>query len=130
MNFDEHDNSRTYKIRTGNSDSAIYFTIVGGVKPVAFFFNSREMGSFPWVIGKMTDMSRLLEAGVPIGAIIKDMEETFDPGGDYIIPDGTGRKVNSVVHHLGLVIGRHMRESIEMGVKNGKAREVAVDESK
>jgi len=102
---------KTYKLQSpGISDHAAYFTIAGEPDPEIFFFNSKEMESFQWIVGKMTDMSRLIEAGVPIEEIINDMKETFDPGGAYIIPDGSGRKVNSVVHHLGLILEKHIRD--------------------
>lgn len=102
--------SKTYKVKVPDdiSEHSAYFIIVGEPSPKMFFFNSKEMASFQWIVGKMTDMSRLIEAGVPIENIINDMKETFDPGGSYIIPDGTGRKVNSVVHHLGLILEQHI----------------------
>jgi len=110
--FDELDNSNTYRLKPPDnvSEHSIYFIIVGKDKPFAFFFNSKAMESFQWIIGKMTDLSRLIEAGVPIKMIIEDMKETFQPGGSYIIPDGTGRYVNSVVHHMGLVLEEHLEK--------------------
>jgi len=101
---------KTYKIKVPEniSSHSAYFTIAGEPNPQIFFFNSKEMNSFQWITKCMTDMSRLIEAGVPIGNIINDMKETFDPGGSYIIPDGTGRQVNSVVHHLGLILEQHI----------------------
>jgi len=117
--FDELDNSQTYKLITPVSEHSIYFIIVGKEKPFAFFFNSRAMESFQWITAKMTDLSRLIEAGVPINMIINDMKETFQPGGSYIIPDGTGRYVNSVVHHMGLILEQHLKKYKE---KNDGAR--------
>jgi hypothetical protein len=101
--------SRTYKVKVPENISkhAAYFTIAGDPDPKMFFFNSKAMESFQWIVTAMTNLSRLVEAGVPIEEIINDMKETFDPGGSYIIPDGTGRKVNSVVHHLGLILEQH-----------------------
>lgn len=113
-------NGATYKLRSpGISDHAAYFTIAGE-PPERFFFNSKEMESFQWIVGKMTDMSRMIEAGIPIEAVISDMKETFDPGGDYIIPDGSGRKVNSVVHHLGLILEQHIAAHKQRGERDGK----------
>lgn len=110
--FGDLDNSNTYKLKPPDnvSEHSIYFIIVGKDKPFAFFFNSKAMESFQWITGKMTDLSRLIEAGVPITMIIEDMKETFQPGGSYIIPDGTGRYVNSVVHHMGLVLEEHLEK--------------------
>ncbi len=103
--------SKTYKLKSpGISDHAGYFTIVGGASPVAFFFNSKEMKSFQWIIALMTAYSRTLRAGGSVEKVLHDMTHTFDPGGGYIIPDGSGRRVNSVVHHLGLILEQHVKE--------------------
>lgn len=105
------DDGITYKFRSpGVSEHAGYFTIIGVPDPIAFMLNSKEMKNFQWVTGLMTSWSRQIEDGAPIERIIADTKETFQPGGDYIIPDGTGRKVHSVVHHLGLILERHMIE--------------------
>ena len=96
--------SKTYKLRApGISDHAIYFTIAG----IWLFINSKEMESFQWISALMTSFSRQLESGIPVENIIKDMKETFDPGGSYMIPDGSGREAHSVVHHLGLILEQH-----------------------
>ena len=100
----------TYKFRSpGVSDHAGYFIIVGEPIPEAFFINSKEMKSFQWISALMTSYSRQLRAGIDARNIIEDMKGTFDPGGSYIIPDGTNREVNSVVHHLGLILEEHMK---------------------
>ncbi len=100
--------STTYKLRTGVSDHALYFIIVGDKKPSAFFINSKELESFQWITALMTAYHREINAGVKIESIIKDMKESFDPNGKYIIPDGSGVQVNSVIHHLGLVLEKHI----------------------
>lgn len=99
--------STTYKLRApGASDHAIYFTIAG--KPIqALFVNSKEMQSFQWISALMTAYTRQLKAGVHIDSIVRDMTDTFDPNGSYIIPDGSGRQVNSIVHHLGIILEGH-----------------------
>ncbi len=102
--------SATYKLKIDptKSDSAIYFTICGETIPRWLFINSKEMKSYQWITALMTSYSRLLKVGVPVTRIIEDMKETFDPGGKYTIPDGSGQEVNSIVHHLGLVLEKHM----------------------
>jgi len=108
MNINQPTDSVTYKLRTpGISEHAIYFTIVGSLIPEAFFINSKEMHSFQWVTALMTSYSLLLKTGTSIDVIIKDMKNTFDPNGAYIIPDGTNREAHSVVHHLGLILEQH-----------------------
>lgn len=103
--------SRTYKFRVpGENEQTGYFTIVGEGTPEAFFLNSKEMRSFQWITALMTSYSRQLSCGACIEQIIKDMKETFDPNGHYIIPDGTGREANSIIHHLALILEQHMEE--------------------
>lgn len=103
--------SITYKLKAPQiTDHAVYFTIVGiGEDAEAFFINSKEMESFQWIIALMTSYSRQIKAGVSVDSIIKDMLHTFDPGGAYFLEDGSGRKVNSLVHHLGLILQQHIR---------------------
>jgi hypothetical protein len=110
MNNNNERPSRTYKLRApGISDHALYFTVVGESIPEAFFINSKELESFQWITSLMTSYHRQVKAGTPIESIINDMKETFDPNGLYIIPDGTGREVHSVVHHLGLILEYHCK---------------------
>jgi hypothetical protein len=66
------------------------------------------MRSFQYITALMTSYSRQLGKGGDVKAIIRDMKNTFDPGGAYIIPDGSGREVRSVVHHLGLLLEEHI----------------------
>jgi len=101
--------SSTYKLKTPLHEEAIYFTIVGN-PPIHLFVNSKAMESFQWITLSMSAMTMSLRKGVCIDEVIKAMKETFDPNGAYVIPDGTGRKVPSLVHHLGLVLEGHMNE--------------------
>ena len=100
---------RTYKLRSpGVSDHAGYYTIVGGSEPVAFFFNSKEMKAFDWILTTMTSHSRQLRRGTKVEDVIKDMKESI--GISNIIPDGSGLEVNSLVHHLGMIMEQHVIE--------------------
>lgn len=97
--------SRTHKLRVQGSDFAVYLTVCRD--PVSgdvcgIFVNSKAMESFQWITALMTSYTRLLAAGVPLQDILSDMKETFDPHGDYLVPKRG--KVNSVVHHMALVI--------------------------
>lgn len=102
--------SRTYKVRPPIYEEALYFTIVGEDKPEAFFFNSKEMESFQWIIQTMSSMSRRIELGDTIEAVIHDMKEQIDPNGGY---HTKGREVKSVVHHLGLILEAHIASFAE-----------------
>jgi len=103
--------SRTYKFRIPHeTDHAIYFTIVGGDKTEAFFINSKELKSFELTTALMTAYSRQLQLGRTAEELIADMKKTFDPKGSYPLSDGTGRIVNSSVHHLGLILEEHIKQ--------------------
>ncbi len=105
--------SATYKLRQNSSDCALYFTIVEKDNTVtAMFINSKEMKDFQWITALMTSYSRQLNSGVAIELVISDMKETFDPNGAYY-PDGFGQKVNSLIHHLGLILESHVKTNQE-----------------
>lgn len=101
----------TFKIKPPDDVSrhSAYFTIVGGNEPGSFFFNSKDMRSFQWITLSMTLMSRLIEKGATVDELIEILEETFQPGGDYVIP-GSNVRVNSVVHHLAICLKEHLKK--------------------
>lgn len=109
--------SRTYKLKASNLDASIYFTIVYGDSSIdAMFVNSKEMSSFQWVTALMTAYTKLMKAGCPVEQIIKDMEETFDPNGSYLVfgkkdDDGNQVTANSIIHHLGMILKEHVNEN-------------------
>jgi len=117
--------SVTYKLKTPDdiSEHSGYFTIVGEFEPEAFFLNSKEMSSQQWVTALMTSYTHLMRAGIPIEDIIMLMKNAFSPTGSYFIPRVTeddevlkslvGVEVNSIIHHLGLVLERHMEYIIQ-----------------
>jgi len=104
--------SKTYKVKAQSvSEHSIYFTIVGEDTVKWMFVNSKEMESFQWIIALMTSYSKQLKAGIAVEDIINDMKNTFQPHGSYFLEDGSGREVNSIVHHLGLVLEQHALDS-------------------
>lgn len=112
MNYGTTDSpSRTYKLRPPAYTEALYFTIVGNDSIEAMFVNSKNMDGFQWITALMTSYIKRLRDGGDIDDVLTDMAETFDPKGNYIIPDGSGQTVNSVVHHLGLVLERHVKSA-------------------
>lgn len=107
--MDNLTSSKTYKIKTPTSDKALYFTIVGVPDPVAFFINSKEMKSFQWISALMVSYSKAIRDGRPIKELIQDMKNVFDPNGSYFVEGGGGVQVNSLVHHLALIIEQHIK---------------------
>lgn len=103
------ESSRTYKLSAPTiiGDHALYFTIVGGGTPTKMFINCKKVDDFQYLTPLMVAYTRQLKNGVPVDSVVHDMCETFDPRGSYFIPDGSGREVNSLIHHLGLVLRQH-----------------------
>jgi len=107
--------SATYKLKLPNdiSSHALYFTLAG--HPVEWIFlNSKEMESFQWIIALMESYSLLLKNDVPLAGIANMMKEVFSPN-RYIIPDGTNREARSLVHHLGLIVDKHIDKFPQTG---------------
>ncbi len=102
--------SATYKFKVPTSEHSIYLTIVGNN---SFFVNCKEMKSFEYVTPLMTAYSKLINSGIPIKEVIQDMKEAFDPRGPYIMP-GTNIKVNSIIHHFGLILEKHYNVGLIM----------------
>jgi hypothetical protein len=102
--------SKTIKFKHNGADHAVYLTIVFNQddKVDALFVNSKEMGAFQWISALMTSYSRQLASGIQIEALIADMKETFDPNGSYFIEDGSNRQVNSIIHHMALIIEEYV----------------------
>lgn len=104
--------SATYKLRCPNqTEHAIYFTIVMTEFGLldAMFINSKEIKVLETITALFTAYHNLAAAGRSTQHIINDMKEAFDPKGEYIIPDGSGRKVNGLIHHLGLILEQHVK---------------------
>lgn len=101
--------SSTYKLRApGVADHAIYFTIALEDDAKWLFVNSKDIKAFPYITSLMTSYSKQLKSGTPPESVIADMKESFCPHGSYFIPDGTNREVNSLVHHLGVILEEHI----------------------
>jgi hypothetical protein len=106
--------SRTHKFKYPHSEHAVYFTVVRtddeelledrSSSVIGLFVNSKEMSNFQWVSALMTSCIKTLNRGGELSEIIELLCETYDPSGDYIIPKSKGKRVNGVVHHLGLIL--------------------------
>jgi len=105
----------TYKIRPQTLDAAIYITInnaeIDGVtRPIEVFINCKHLPSVGWVsaLSRMLSAAFRNEGEFPI-YLVKELIETFDADGGYIIPKSKGKRANSVVSHIGYVIEDHCR---------------------
>ena len=107
MDVDTSCRNTTYKLRCPHYDYAIYFTVVrNGSGVEAMFINCKDMHHFHWATALMTAYTRLLRAGTAVDVVVRDMESTFDPHGPYVVPKSGGLRVNSVIHHFGILLRR------------------------
>lgn len=102
--------SDTYKISPPEMEESIYITIANdGDRPRELFINSKHMNSFQWISYMTRSISSRLKRGEDTVQIIKELKETYDTGGGYIIPKSRGKKANSVVGHIGIVFEEHCK---------------------
>lgn len=104
--------SDTYKITPPEMDDlSIYITIANlDGRPREIFINSKHMSSFQWISYMTRSISARLQRGEDTKQIIKELKDTYDTGGGYIIPKSRGKKANSVVGHIGIVFEEHCKE--------------------
>ena len=101
---------RTYKIKPGDSDHAMYVTVndivIDGVRyPFEVFINSRSMEHFQWVVALTRVISAVLRKGGNSTFLVEEMKSIFDPKGGYF---RRGRYVPSVVAEIGEVLEKHL----------------------
>ena len=113
-------NSRTYKIRPPLIDESLYVTISDcDGRPTELFINSKHMESYPWISYMTRSVSTRLQKGEDVKQIIKEMKETCDTNGGYIIPKSKGKRANSIVAHVGFLFERHMEELADGSTSTG-----------
>lgn len=109
---------RTYKITATTPQGvqvSFYITINEAMfddqlRPVEVFINTKDMANFQWIDTAMQLLSVQLQQPGPFPKFVLDvLKESYDPGGGYFIP-GTGKRVNGVVAHIGLVIEARCKE--------------------
>ena len=72
------------------------------------------MKSFQWIVSLTSSWSKSRSLGYKVTSLIEDMKDVFDSNG-YIIPKSS-IKVNSLVHHLGLILEKHI--GVDNGISN------------
>lgn len=108
----------TYKIKTPDSDHALYIVINDivldegtdheEVRPYEIFINSKNMEQFQWVVGMTRLISAVFRKGGNVSFMAEELKAVFDPKGGYWVK-GEGL-VPSVVAHLGIVIEKHLNK--------------------
>jgi len=108
----------TYKIKTPQSEHALYVTINDMVlnfgtaneirRPFEIFINSKNLDHFQWVVALTRVMSAVFRKGGDVTFLVDEMKAVFDPQGGYFKAGGGGF-MPSIVAEIGFVLERHMK---------------------
>ncbi|MBI2994366.1 MAG: NrdJb [Gammaproteobacteria bacterium] len=107
----------TYKIKTPQSEHALYVTINDIVlnpgtehelrRPFEIFINSKNMDHFQWIVALTRIMSAVFRKGGDVTFLVEEMRSVFDPRGGYF--KGGGRFMPSLVAEIGDALEEHLR---------------------
>jgi hypothetical protein len=112
-----HLTGTTYKIKTPQSEHALYITINDMVlngderHPYEMFINSKNMEHFQWVLALTRLVSAVWRKGGDSTFLVEELKNVFDPKGGYYKKGGV--YMPSLVAEIGSVIEQHL---IETGV--------------
>jgi len=104
----------TYKLKSGNSDHALYITINDivlneGTKheerhPYEIFINSKDVEHFQWVIALTRVLSAVFRKGGDVVFITEELINVFDPKGGYF---SKGKFIPSLIAEIGYTVKKH-----------------------
>ena len=107
----------TYKIKTPDSDHAMYITINDIIlnrgtaheqrRPFEIFINSKNMDHFQWIVALTRITSAVFRKGGDVTFLVEEMQAVFDPKGGYFKKGG--RYMPSLVAEIGDVIEQHLK---------------------
>lgn len=107
----------TYKIKTPNSDHALYITINDIVlnkgtdyeerRPYEVFINSKNMEQFQWIIALTRVISAVFRKGGSVAFLSEELKAVLDPRGGYFKRGGIF--MPSLVAEIGYVLDTHMK---------------------
>lgn len=107
----------TYKIKTPQSEHALYITINDMVlnmgteheerRPYEVFINSKNMEHFQWVLALTRVISAVFRKGGDVTFLVEEMKAVFDPQGGYFKKGGIF--MPSLVAEIGHAIESHMK---------------------
>jgi hypothetical protein len=119
----------TYKVRTPQSEHALYITINDIIlndgtehaerRPYEIFINSKNMEHYQWIVALTRVISAIFRKGGDIAFLVEELKGIFDPKGGYFKKGGVF--MPSLVAEIGCAIETHMKhigmlESEEMDV--------------
>ena len=97
---------KTYKVKTPQSDHALYITINDeNGAPFEIFLNSKEMQHYQWIVALTRVMSAVFRKGGDCTFLVDELKNTHDPSGGFF---SRGRYVPSLVAEIGYVLEEHL----------------------
>ncbi|MFN3580342.1 MAG: NrdJb [Pseudomonas sp.] len=107
----------TYKIKTPNSEHAIYVTINDVIlnhgsdheirRPFEIFINSKNMEHYQWISALTLIISAVFRKGGDCTFLVEELRSVFDPKGGYM--KRGGRWMPSLVAEIGDVLEQHLK---------------------
>jgi len=107
----------TYKIKTPQSEHALYITINDVLlnpgtehemrRPYEIFINSKNMDHFQWIVALTRIISAVFRKGGDVTFLVDELRSVFDPRGGYFKKGGKYKP--SLVAEIGDAIECHMR---------------------
>ena len=128
----------TYKIKTPQSEHALYITINDMVlngderHPYEMFINSKNMEHFQWVLALTRLVSAVWRKGGDSTFLVEELKNVFDPKGGYYKRGGV--YMPSLVAEIGTVIEQHLKSigviKVEVDVHQQAYLEAKKEEAK
>ena len=107
----------TYKIKTPQSEHALYITVNDMIlnmgtehevrRPYEVFINSKNMEHFQWVLALTRVISAVFRKGGDVCFLVEELKAVFDPKGGYFKKGGTF--MPSLVAEIGFAIESHLK---------------------
>lgn len=107
----------TYKVKTPQSEHALYITVNDVVlnegtehevrRPFEVFINSKNMEHFQWVVALTRLISAVFRKGGDATFLVEELKAVFDPKGGYFKKGGVF--MPSIVAEIGYAIEDHMK---------------------
>jgi len=107
----------TYKIKTPQSEHALYITINDMIlndgteheerRPYEVFINSKNMDHFQWVVALTRVISAIFRKGGDVTFLVEELKAVFDPKGGYFKKGGVF--MPSLVAEIGCAIESHLK---------------------
>jgi hypothetical protein len=107
----------TYKIKTPQSEHAMYITVNdvflnAGTeyeerRPYEVFINSKNMDQFQWVVALTRVISAVFRKGGDVTFLVEELKAVFDPKGGYFKKGGVF--MPSIVAEIGCAIESHLK---------------------